>query len=266
MAHQGQPQQQYYAPPPGPPTQQHQPQQSYPPPPGQPGQQPPGQHLQQQQQHPGHHPQQQQPQHPQQYQQQQLSHAPQSLPQAGSAQPAHPSDTGAFHGGQYSVSHRDTNAVLNINLQQGASVRSKSGAMIHMSGSVQLTGKVKFSMRKLFTGGEMAESTYLGPGRVALGPTLFGDIITLHIDGRTPWIMGKGAFLACTPDVTKEVKAQGIGKTMFSGEDLFVYRLGGQGIVWLTSFGAVDRLDVCIAHFAREPYDPNFVRRTNKHL
>jgi len=153
-------------------------------------------------------------------------------------------DTGTFAGGNYNVAHRDTNAVLNVNLQQGASVRSKSGAMIHMSGTVQLSGKVKFSMKKLFTGGEMSESTYVGPGRVALGPTLFGDIITLRVDGHQSWIIGKDAFLACTSEVTKKSESQGLGKAMFSGEDLFVFRVEGQGIMWLTSFGAVDRLDL----------------------
>merc|ERR1712169_127001 len=125
-------------------------------------------------------------------------------------------DTGTFAGGNYNVAHRDTNAVL----------------------------KVKFSMKKLFTGGEMSESTYVGPGRVALGPTLFGDIITLRVDGHQSWIIGKDAFLACTSEVTKKSESQGLGKAMFSGEDLFVFRVEGQGIMWLTSFGAVDRLDL----------------------
>ncbi|EWZ28015.1 hypothetical protein FOZG_18292 [Fusarium oxysporum Fo47] len=154
------------------------------------------------------------------------------------------SDRGAFAGGNYNIAHRDTNAVLNVNLQQGATVRSKSGAMIHMSGTVQLSGKVKFSMKKLFTGGEMSESTYTGPGYVALGPTLFGDIIALHIDNCQSWNIGKDAFLACTSEVTKKSESQGIGKAIFSGEDLFVYRIEGQGTIWLTSFGAVDRLDL----------------------
>lgn len=172
----------------------------------------------------------------------------QQQPQQHTQQPNAPGqstlDSGAFHGGNYTISHRDTNAVLNINLQPGAVVRSKSGAMIHMSGSIQLTGNVKFSMKKLFTGGRMSESTYTGPGRLALGPTLMGDIVTLHVDGRTPWTVGKNGFLACTPDVVMETKAQGISKSLFSGEDLFVYKIGGQGLLWLTSFGAVDRLDV----------------------
>jgi uncharacterized protein (AIM24 family) len=157
---------------------------------------------------------------------------------------AQQSDSGSFPGGTYSISHRDTNAILNISLQQGASVRAKSGSMIHMSSTVQLSGKVKFSMKKFITGGSMTESTFTGPGRVAVGPTLFGDIITLHVDGRQNWLMGKDAFLACTADVAKETKSQGLGKALFSGEDLFVYRVLGQGILWLTSFGAVDRLDV----------------------
>ncbi|KAM5361816.1 hypothetical protein ACJA88_014316 [Fusarium oxysporum] len=176
-----------------------------------------------------------------QYQQQ----MPAAQPYAGVHQhPPAQGDRGAFTGGNYNIAHRDTNAVLNLNLEQGATVRSKSGAMIHMSGTVQLSGKVKFSMKKLFTSGEMSESTYIGPGRVALGPTLFGDIITLHVDGRQSWNIGKDAFLACTSEVSKKSESQGLSKAMFSGEDLFVFRVEGQGIMWLTSFGAVDRLDL----------------------
>lgn len=150
---------------------------------------------------------------------------------------------GVFEGGSYSVTHRDTNAVLNIKLQQGITVRSRSGAMIHMSGSIVLSGKTKFSFGKLFTGGQMFESEYDGPGSIALGPTLFGDIMPLHIDG-SQWTIGRDAFLACTSGITKKREVQGLGKALFSGEDLFVYRIEGHGVLWLTSFGAVDRLDV----------------------
>lgn len=154
------------------------------------------------------------------------------------------SDYGNFQGGSYAITHRDTNSVLNIDLQQGGSIRGKPGSMIHMAGSIQLTGKTKFSMMKMFTGDEMHESTFAGHGKVALAPTLFGDIVTLHCDGRTPWKIGRDTFLACTQDLKKEYKSQGFGKAMFSGEDLFVYNVVGSGIMWLTSFGAVDKLDV----------------------
>lgn len=118
--------------------------------------------------------------------------------------------------------------------------------MIHHAATIQLTGEIKFSMKKLLTGGSLAESTFAGYGKVALAPTMFGDIITLHLDGRTRWKMGKEGFLACTQGVTRETKSQGFSKTMFSGESLFIYHVNGQGLLWLTSFGAVDKLDVSL--------------------
>jgi uncharacterized protein (AIM24 family) len=146
--------------------------------------------------------------------------------------------------GRYRVLFGNTNTLLDLQLNPGATIKAKSGSMIHMSGTVQLSGKIKFSMKKLLTGGELSESTFTGPGQVCLGPTLFGDIITLQITGQTRWVIGKDAFLASTPTVTKDTKAQGFSKAMFSGEDLFVYTLGGQGTAWLTSFGAVDLIKV----------------------
>lgn len=116
--------------------------------------------------------------------------------------------------------------------------------MVHMAGTVVLEGKTKFSFGKLFTGGEMHESKYTGRGRVALAPTLSGDVITLPVDPSSRWRIGRDAFLACTADVSKERKSQGLGKALFSGEDLFVYQVHGNGLMWLKSFGAVDRIDV----------------------
>jgi uncharacterized protein (TIGR00266 family) len=113
-----------------------------------------------------------------------------------------------------------------------------------MSPSVTLTGKVKVSLRKLFTGGEMAESTYTGPGLVALAPTLFGDIVTLRIQQGSTWNVGKDAMLAHTNDVIKETKSQGLGKAFFSGEDLFIYRFTGEGVLWLTSYGAIETINL----------------------
>jgi uncharacterized protein (AIM24 family) len=42
----------------------------------------------------------------------------------------------------------------------------------------------------------------------------------------------------------KEYKRQGIGKAMFSGEGLFVYKMSGNGLLWITSLGAIIRKDL----------------------
>ena len=120
------------------------------------------------------------------------------------------------------------------------------GAMIAMSPTITLKGAVKFSMKKFLVGGEMAQSTYVGPGELLLAPSSMGDVTMLRLTGneRAPWQVGKDTFLATTQGVVKEYKNQGIGKAMFSGEGLFVYRMTGNGIVWIASLGAIIRKDV----------------------
>lgn len=115
--------------------------------------------------------------------------------------------------------------------------------MIAMSHSVTLKGSVKFSMKKMFVG-EMAVSTYTGPGELLLAPSMLGDIATLRLNGQEQWSVGKDAFLACTQGVVKDYKSQGLSKAMFSGEGLFVYKMSGSGILFMQSFGAILRKDV----------------------
>jgi uncharacterized protein (AIM24 family) len=119
-----------------------------------------------------------------------------------------------------------------------------TGAMIAMTPTVTLKGTVKFSMKKLIAGGEMAHSTFTGPGELLLAPASLGDITNIRLSGDDQWSVGKDAFLACTQGIVKEYKRQGIGKAMFSGEGLFVYKMSGNGLLWITSFGAIIRKDV----------------------
>ena len=125
-----------------------------------------------------------------------------------------------------------------------------TGAMIAMSPTVSLKGAIKFSMKKLITGGEMATSTYTGPGELLLAPGFLGDIASIALNGNQQWSVGKDAFLACTQSVVKEHKTQSLGKAMFSGEGLFVYNVSGSGVLWVTSFGAIIRKEVCVV----DPY------------
>jgi uncharacterized protein (AIM24 family) len=74
---------------------------------------------------------------------------------------------------------------------------------------------------------------------------MLGDITNIRLSGDEEWSVGRDAFLACTTGVTKELKRQGLGKAIFSSEGLFVYKIGGNGIMWISSFGAIIRKDVC---------------------
>lgn len=127
------------------------------------------------------------------------------------------------------------------------------GAMIAMSPTVTLKGAIKFSMKKLVTGGSLAHSTYTGPGELLLAPPSIGDITSIRLSGNEQWIIGRDAFLACTERVQKDTKATGVGKAMFGGEGWFQYRITGSGILWITSLGAIIRKDVSpFSTYARE--------------
>ncbi|KAK7550909.1 tryptophan RNA-binding attenuator protein-like domain-containing protein [Phyllosticta citricarpa] len=153
-------------------------------------------------------------------------------------------DVGTFNGGSYRISHRDTNTVLTIQLAMGCPVSAKPGVMFAMSPTITLKGSVKFSMKKLIAGGEMSSSTYTGPGELLLAPQALGDITNIRLSGNETWSVSKDALLASTQGVVKEYKSQGLTKAMFSGEGLFVYKMSGSGIVWITSFGAILRKDL----------------------
>ncbi|KAK5057681.1 hypothetical protein LTR84_011682 [Exophiala bonariae] len=153
-------------------------------------------------------------------------------------------DVGTFNGGSYRISHRDTNSILTIQLAVGCPLTAKPGAMIAMSPSVQLKGTVKFSMKKLLIGGELAHSIFTGPGELLLAPSTLGDITILQMGGNDNWTVGRDAFLACTQGVIKDYKSQGISKAMFSGEGMFVYRMSGKGLLWVSTFGAILKKDL----------------------
>lgn len=132
-----------------------------------------------------------------------------------------------------------------------------------MSPTVTLKGAVKFSMKKLLVGGEMSISNYTGPGEILFAPATLGDVSLLRLNGTEVWSVGKDAFLAATQGVTKEYKSQGFSKAMFSGEGMFVYKISGSGILWISSFGAIIKKDVSKASPPSHPiYDPCLVMLT----
>lgn len=125
--------------------------------------------------------------------------------------------------------------------------RGVIGVMIAMSTTMTLRGSVSFNWRKLIAGGEMSMSQYTGPGELLLAPSVLGDIIVLRLDGKQEWKVGRDAFLASTSAVNHKYQAQGLAKTFFSGEGLFIYKITGTGLLWLQSFGAIIKKDVSVS-------------------
>ena len=125
-------------------------------------------------------------------------------------------------------------------------MEAKPGAMIAMSPSMTLKGAIKFSMKKMVAGADIATSTFTGPGELLLAPFMLGDITSIRLTGSETWSVGHDAYLASTQGIVKDHKRQGLSKAMFSGEGLWVNKISGKGILWITSFGAIIRKDVSL--------------------
>ncbi|PLB38400.1 AIM24 family protein [Aspergillus candidus] len=153
-------------------------------------------------------------------------------------------EVGTFNGGSFRVSHRDSNSIVTLQLAVGCPIEAKPGAMISMSHTISVRGKISFSLKKMFAGGEMSYSIFTGPGELLLAPSTLGDIIVLRLNGTDSWKVGKDGFLASTSAVQKDYQSQGLTKGVFSGEGLFIYKMSGSGLVWLQSFGAIIKKDL----------------------
>ncbi|KAJ5114984.1 hypothetical protein NUU61_000743 [Penicillium alfredii] len=153
-------------------------------------------------------------------------------------------EVGTFNGGSYRISHRDSNSLLTLQLAMGCPLTAKPGVMIAMSPTMTLKGSISFGWKKLIAGGEMTMSHYTGPGELLLAPSVLGDIITLRLNGNDHWKIGRDAFLASTTGVKHKYQAQSLTKGVFSGEGLFIYKITGNGLLWMQSFGAIIKKDL----------------------
>lgn len=133
---------------------------------------------------------------------------------------------------------------LRIMLSEGESFRAEAGAMLSMTPSIKLeakkAGKGIMGSLKAAVGGESFFASLLtaegGSGEIILAPGSIGDILKMELTGNTVFAEG-GAYLAGTPGL--EISTSGSLKAMVSGEGLFLQKISGQGVVFLSSYGAI---------------------------
>ncbi len=134
--------------------------------------------------------------------------------------------------------------------QAGESVRAESGAMLARDTGVEMQTSMQggfFSAAKRsLLGGEsffMNTFTATAPGQTLwLAPAAEGDMLARQLQGDVLFAQA-GAFVAAQGDVTVDTKFQGL-KGFFSGESLFFLRLSGSGLVLLSAYGGLQRIEV----------------------
>lgn len=150
---------------------------------------------------------------------------------------------------EITVEHRPSYALGIVQLQGGESVKAETGAMVSMSGNVQVAssiqgGFLKSAMRKVLGGESFFVNTFTasgGPGHVSFAPSLPGDIVDHTVSGDL--YVQSGSYLAGDPGVEIDIKWGG-ARSFFASEGLFLLHLRGTGCVLLSSFGAIRKISL----------------------
>jgi uncharacterized protein (TIGR00266 family) len=153
---------------------------------------------------------------------------------------------GTGRGYSYEILHQPAFSLAVLSLQPEQSIMAEAGAMVSMSANVELQSQMKgglFGALKRAAGGESAfVSTFTargGPGEVTLAPGAPGDIAAIEMNNQSFFVQSS-SYLAGDAGLNVDTKWGG-AKTFFSGEGLFVLLVQGQGLLLVSSFGAIHR-------------------------
>ena len=153
---------------------------------------------------------------------------------------------GTGRGYSYSILHQPSFSLAVLQLQSEQSIMAEAGAMVSMSANVELQSQMKGGLLgalKRAAGGESAfVSTFTargGPGEVTLAPGTPGDIAAIELTNQTFFVQSS-SYLAGDAGLNVDTKWGG-AKSFFGGEGLFVLMVQGQGLLLVSSFGAIHR-------------------------
>ena len=144
-----------------------------------------------------------------------------------------------------------TNSMIKVNLELGEKVKAESGAMVMMTPTIDLEGKLEGGLMggigRMFSGEKFFFQTLAatrGPGYAMLAPSSPGDVCIIELDGMTEWNVQKDGFLAGSDSVVVETQMQNLARGLFSGEGFFILKVRGKGSLILSSFGAIHEINL----------------------
>ncbi len=144
-----------------------------------------------------------------------------------------------------------TNSMVEFKLEQGEHIKAESGAMVAMSNSIDVEGKMEGGilggLGRMLTGEKFFFQTLTanrGAGSVILAPSTPGDIVLLELDGSVEYNVQKDGFLAGEDSIYVNPTMQNIAQGFFSGEGFFILKIGGRGKLVLSSFGAIHEVSL----------------------
>ncbi|MBM9575711.1 TIGR00266 family protein [Leptospira sp. 201903070] len=140
--------------------------------------------------------------------------------------------------------------IIQVELENGETIRAESGAMVAMSPTVKMATKAEGGIwasakRALLSGESFFQNTFKsegGTGTLFLTSQTQGDIEYRKMKGEE-LILSRGAYVAGSESLVIDSKWGGF-KGFFSGEGLFFLKVSGAGDLFFSSFGAIHTIEV----------------------
>lgn len=153
---------------------------------------------------------------------------------------------------KYEILYKDAFPVVKCDLQQGEVIQAESDAMVAMSKTLDVDGSMNGNLlgglARRFLAGESFFFQKIvasrGSGYVLLGHSAPGGIIDVVLDGSYKLRVQKNGFLAATQGINVGTTVQNLAQGFLSREGFFILDIGGQGTVFLSSFGAIHAINL----------------------
>lgn len=152
---------------------------------------------------------------------------------------------------KHELLYKGSNTMLKVWLNQGENIKAESGAMVAMSSTIDVNGKLEGGLLgglgRMLAGEKFFFQTLKasrGEGEVLLSPTHLGDIQSINLEGETQYLVQKDGFLAGSASLEISTKMQDLAKGFFSGEGFFILKIGGKGTLFVSSYGAIHELEL----------------------
>ena len=142
------------------------------------------------------------------------------------------------------IVHRPSYSLAVAKLTSGERIRAEAGAMVSMSGGVNIEtkaeGGILKSLGRAMLGGEsFFQNFFLAPaqgGEVTLAPELPGDMMLIELKGERLMIQA-GSYVASENGV--ELTAKVSVKAFMSAEGISMLEASGTGKLLVSSYGAI---------------------------
>jgi uncharacterized protein (TIGR00266 family) len=150
---------------------------------------------------------------------------------------------------KYEIEYKPSFSLLVITLEPGESILGEAGSLTWMQPTIEVKTHKREksfwgSLSLALIGGqsffinEFSAGTSTGKAGFSAAP--LGDIDTLTLAPGKGFIVQKAAFIASENGIDLDVRWEGFTKGLF-GQGLFMLKATGQGLMFINTFGAIDR-------------------------